>query len=354
MGRSSPHRPPRASCPCRRSAVLSIPLLLLAALVAERNRSARELDERLKFEQLVSEVSASLINPPPAKADEEVEKALHKTAIALALDRCSVFQYHPEQRSCRITHSAESADCPPVRREIAEAELPWLLRQLQAGVTVVLNEVVRDLPAEAIAERQYAEGYGSRSWLAVPVTVGDDVVRAVSFHSIRQRDWSAELVSRLQLLAEIFVSSVGSLQAEGGAARERGALPRCRRGPDRADLPLPPRRDVYVRQRRLLPLLPTLAGGAPRAQLLGLIPPEDHQAARAFLASITRDRPVATRRARGPAPGRRRPLATMARPRDLRRSTAASWSTRGSAATSPSASTPRTRCKAWPMRHGSR
>ena len=171
------------------------------------------LDERLKFERLVSEVSASLINPPPARADEELEKALHKTAIALALDRCSVFQYHPARHCCRITHSAESAESPAVRREIAEAELPWLLGRLRAGVTVVLNEVARDLPAEAIAERRYADGYGSRSWLAVPVTIGDGILRAVSFHSIRRRDWSAELVSRLQLLAEIFVSSVGSQQA---------------------------------------------------------------------------------------------------------------------------------------------
>ena len=190
-----------------------IPLLLLAALVAERNRSARERDERLKFEQLVSEVSASLINPPPARADEELEKALHKTAIALALDRCSVFQYHPARHCCRITHSAESAESPAVRREIEEAELPWLLGRLRAGETVVLNEVARDLPAEAIAERRYADGYGSRSWLAVPVTIGDGILRAVSFHSIRRRDWSAELVSRLQLLAEIFVSSVGGQQA---------------------------------------------------------------------------------------------------------------------------------------------
>jgi len=274
---------------------LSIPLLLLAALVAERNRSARELDERLKFEQLVSEVSASLINPPAAKADEEVEKALHKTAIALALDRCSVFQYHPARRSCRITHSAESADCPVVRREIAAMELPWLLRQLQAGVTVVLNEVVRDLPAEAIAERQYAEGYGSRSWVAVPVTVGDDVVRAVSFHSIRQRDWSAELVSRLQLLAEIFVSSVGSLQAKEALHASEKRY-----------------RDVVEDQTELIcRFLPdgtyTFVNGAycryfqrSPEELLGcsfwvFIPPEEHQAAREFLASITPDHPVATR-----------------------------------------------------------
>jgi PAS domain S-box-containing protein len=80
-------------------------------------------------------------------------------------------------------------------------------------MTVVLGDIDRDLPAEAIAERRYAEGYGSKSWLAVPVTIGKDVVRAVSYHSSRQRDWPADLVSRLQLLAQIFVASLTSRQA---------------------------------------------------------------------------------------------------------------------------------------------
>ena len=193
---------------------ISIPMLLLAALVAERNRSTRALDERLKFERLVSEVSASLINPPSAKADEALEKALQKVVSALELDRCSVFQYHPERRLCAITHSAESADSPPVRREIAATELPWLLRQQQSGATVVLNDVDRDLPPEATAERRYAAGYGSRSWLSVPVVVGGGVVYAVSYHSMTQRNWSADVVSRLQLLAEIFISALTSTQAK--------------------------------------------------------------------------------------------------------------------------------------------
>jgi PAS domain S-box-containing protein len=274
---------------------LSIALLLLSSLVAERNRSARALDERLKFEQLISEVSARLINPPLVKAEEALEKALHKVVNALALDRCSVYQYHPARRSCRITHSAQSADCPVVRREIADVELPWLLRQLQAGVTVVLNEVVRDLPAEAIAERRYAEGYGSRSWVAVPVTVGDDVVRAVSFHSIRQRDWSAELVSRLQLIAEIFVSSVRSLQSkealQASEKRYRAVVEDqteliCRFLPDGTYTFV---NDAYCRYFQCSP-----------EELLGrtfwaFIPAQEHAAAREFLASLTRDHPVATR-----------------------------------------------------------
>ena len=50
-----------------------------------------------------------------------------------------------------------------------------------------------------------------------------------------------------------------------------------------------------------------------------LIPPEGHQAAREFLASITPDHPVATREHEVLAPDGERPLAAVARPRILRR-----------------------------------
>jgi PAS domain S-box-containing protein len=198
---------------------VSVPLLLLAALVAERSRSGEALKERLAFEGLVSELSAALINPAPAGADEALENALHKTLVAMGFDRCSVFQYDRQRRSCRITHSAESAGYPAVRRELHKAELPWLLGQLQAGVTVAMGDVNRDLPAEATAERRYLKHYGSRACVSVPVTVGDHVVRAVSFHGLQPRDCSADLVSRLQLLAEIFISALTSSQARA-ALRE--------------------------------------------------------------------------------------------------------------------------------------
>jgi PAS domain S-box-containing protein len=192
---------------------ISIPLLMLGALVAERGRANEALRERIAFERLGAEVSASLINSPPEKVDDEVVAALQKVLAVMGLDRCSVFEYYPGEHCCRITLSAQSPDSPPVRREMAESELAWMFPQLRSGVTVVLNDVDRDLPPEAIAERRYAERYGSRSWLSVPVTVGRDLVRAVSYHSTRPRDWPADLVSRLQLLAQIFVASLTNKQA---------------------------------------------------------------------------------------------------------------------------------------------
>ena len=49
--------------------------------------------------------------------------------------------------------------------------------------------------------------------------------------------------------------------------RERGALPRSRRKPDRAGLPVPAGHDIDLRQRGLLPVLRSTAGGADRTKV---------------------------------------------------------------------------------------
>ena len=111
------------------------------------------------------------------------------------------------------------------------------------------------------------------------------------------------------------------------------------------------RRDVDVRERRLLPLFPTPGEGAARPDLLvpdtAGEPPRD---ARASLASITPDHPVATAEHEVLAPNGERPLAALAQPRILRRARPRRRVPGGRPATSPSASTPRKPCRASPTR----
>jgi len=78
----------------------------------------------------------------------------------------------------------------------------------------VLNDVDRDLPAEATAERRYAAGFRSRSWLAVPITVGKDIIGGVSYHTMTRREWTAEIISGLQLLAQILAAALTSKEAK--------------------------------------------------------------------------------------------------------------------------------------------
>jgi signal transduction histidine kinase len=194
-------------------AVIFLQAMLIAALLINRTRRVRSekaLDERLAFERLISDVSARLINARFENVDDEIEKALTQVLRIMDLDRCSVCAHEPGQSGLRITHSVDADAAKSVARKAGPIELPWVLKQLDQGVTVVLNDCAYDLPEEATAERSYAKEYGLKSVVVVPVAAAGEMVRrGVSYQSISQRrTWVPEVVSRLQLVSQILVTAL--------------------------------------------------------------------------------------------------------------------------------------------------
>jgi PAS domain S-box-containing protein len=200
-------------------------ILTLAALVtlvtlllisrAKRIRSEHALPERLRFERLVSELSATLIDVPDDRVNAEIERALGKVLQAMDLDLCGLFVNSPREGWSRISLQAEAPGIPALPKEWREAQAPIVFEQIRGGKIVALSDVSADLPAHAVAEREVAERLGLKSLLLIPVTVSDDIVRGVMFLSMRKhRPWPADLVSRLRLVGDILVSTVVGKRAE--------------------------------------------------------------------------------------------------------------------------------------------
>lgn len=197
-------------------------ILLLTALVIillvnrERLRRAEnELKERLRFEQLSSSLSATLINTPPDQVDVEIERALEKVRAVLQLDRCILFDFHPATQIKRITHLAAAPTAVDLPRILPVGQLPWFFRQLQEGNPVAFANIVRELPAAALAERAFCAQMRIRSLLVMPVRQGGQLVRWIGFYTAdREQAWPPELAGRLHMLGDIFVSACAGAQVE--------------------------------------------------------------------------------------------------------------------------------------------
>ncbi|HXS29270.1 MAG TPA: PAS domain-containing protein, partial [Steroidobacteraceae bacterium] len=197
-------------------------ILLLTSLViillVNRQRLRRaedQLKERLRFEQLTSGLSATLINAPPEQMDAEINRALEKVRANLRLDRCILFDFLPLTQLKRITHRAESATVAPMGELLPAATLPWFFRQLEGGHTVACANAARDLPAAAGAERAFCAENRIRSVLIMPVRQGGQLVRWIGFYTAeREQQWPPELASRLHVLGDIFVSALAGAHAE--------------------------------------------------------------------------------------------------------------------------------------------
>ncbi len=199
------------------TAILLLTALVIILLVNRQRlrRAERQLLERLRSEQLTSGISAALINAPPERIDEEIERALEKVRVATRLDRCLLFDFHPATQLKRVTHRAESPACVPMQAIMEVAQLPWFFRQLLEGRVVAYADTARDLPAEAAVEREFCKERRIRSVLIMPVRQGGQLVRWIGFYTaVREQAWPDELSSRLHVIAEILVSALAGAQAE--------------------------------------------------------------------------------------------------------------------------------------------
>jgi len=190
-------------------------MLVVAGLLVSRRhrrRAQRALDERLRFETLLSELSAAFVTRPAGEMDAAMETWLGRIVIALDLDRAML----GEVRDARalVTHAWTREGIAPLAASVDLGRFPWIRSRLGQGEVVRFSRPAA-LPEEAATDRQSLGALGIRSLAALPLVVGGDVVGSLAFSTLRaERPWPDDLVQRLRLLAEVFANALARRQAE--------------------------------------------------------------------------------------------------------------------------------------------
>jgi len=177
-------------------------------------RPERPYPDRLRFETLLSELSATFVNLPSADVDRRIEGALRLILAELDLDRASLAEASPDLRTGVVTHSvtAEGVAPPPV--SFSADRFPWSAARLAQGAIIEFARL-EDLPAEAATDREAYRALGARSVVVIPLAVGGVVVGALSFITVRaEREWAGEIVPRLRLVGEIFANALARRRVE--------------------------------------------------------------------------------------------------------------------------------------------
>lgn len=213
-----------------------IVLLLQSALIvgllvhrSQRRRAQRALAERLRFEMLLSELSAAFTTLPAGEVDRRIEHALQRIVAELDVDRVSLATLTGQGEVVQVTHSWAREGTRSVTGPMEPAAFPWIRARLLAGQMVHFARP-EELPDEAIVDRRSLAKLGTQSLVVVPLTVGGAMVGALTVSTLRaQRDWPAALLQRLQLLAEVFGNALARRRA---ASEVRESEERFRRMAD--------------------------------------------------------------------------------------------------------------------------
>ncbi len=174
------------------------------------------LEERLRFEALLSELSAGLIHVPAGEIDAALASGLQQVALFLGVDRASLEEYGRGEPPVRLGWALPGVEELP--SVMGTDQFPWSAETLRGGKAVRFSRI-DELPAEAAIDRASYARMGTRSKVSLPLRAGGPMLGVLSFGSVRREyAWPDELVERLNLLSQAFASAIERKRVERSLA----------------------------------------------------------------------------------------------------------------------------------------
>src|SRR3954449_4140685 len=89
-----------------------------------------QLEERLRFERLLTDLSATFVNVPADLVDAQIEQALEKLVDFLGIERSSFGQISEDDKAFLVTHSFVAPGYPSLPPMILDVDFPWYAEQV--------------------------------------------------------------------------------------------------------------------------------------------------------------------------------------------------------------------------------
>ena len=173
----------------------------------------RLLEERLRFEQLLSDLSARFVNIPADRVDAEVASGLEQIAKFLDVDRAVLWEKSTDDGRYYAHHSWTIPGVEPLPARMGDDDFPWIIERVRRGEAIIITRE-EDVPEEAIKEVRWARRTGVKSAIAVPLMAGGSLISMLALNVLSERSWPPEMVPRLQLLGEVFLNAKERKRAE--------------------------------------------------------------------------------------------------------------------------------------------
>jgi signal transduction histidine kinase len=183
----------------------------MQAEMAGYSQAQAVLEECLKFETLLANLSADFINLPAEGIDSAIVDAQRQICQCLNIDRSTLWQItETEPREMLLTHVHQPPGSlePPERMSLADF-FPWATPKVLSGEVICLSKL-SDLPPEAGRDLESFRKYGTQSNVIVPLSCGEGMVFGlVTFVVMREeRIWTEEVVTGFKLIGHVFANAL--------------------------------------------------------------------------------------------------------------------------------------------------
>jgi len=190
----------------------------VSLMARPRRPSAVGLENRLEFETLISDTSATLFAASPEQVDHVIERALERVRNFFQADRCVLLSVSADQQvvNVRLASYAEGLARVPGDLNLVPV-FPWSSQTLLVERAAVRVSRIADLPPEADIERESWIRLPIRSALTLPIETGGVVSHLILLNTVHQeREWPDAFVTRLRVLGELLVGALARQEAFAG------------------------------------------------------------------------------------------------------------------------------------------
>ena len=177
----------------------------------------KQAEQRLRFETLLSEISARFVNLPSDRIDSEIEDAQRHICELLDLDRSTLWQVPEREPGTALLthiHQPQGSASPPEQMNAMDF-FPWSVKKVLAGETVIISKMT-DLPPEASRDRENYGVFGAKSNVSVPLSVGEGAVFGLLTFAVmrEERSWPETVVMGFKLIAQVFANALARKQTD--------------------------------------------------------------------------------------------------------------------------------------------
>ena len=199
-------------------AVVAMPLMLLAGLLAERRQAAASLADRLRFEELLSSIASSFLR----LTDDAVALRSSMTRVSQFFDAdyVALLQLGEGAGELDAEHEWSGPGVMNLTADAVRRRFPSAMSRALGGETVVCTSADA-IPATAAQDSLSFDEFGFRFLVILPFVAGNDVGGALLLATTRDHAVSESDLAQLRLIADVIATARARRRAELDAQRSR-------------------------------------------------------------------------------------------------------------------------------------
>ena len=174
------------------------------------------LNERISFEKMISDLSATFINLPATEVDKHIDEGLCRLGKFFEVERCFIFQFSKDRIQSHVYAWFANNIKPDwgILLGIYDKKLQVLADSLLHNEPVVYTKA-EDIPHQARIVRNYVSKVGIKSCILIPIQVGGQVRGALVLDDRREFANPERFPQADKIIAADYPNAFGQISVDG-------------------------------------------------------------------------------------------------------------------------------------------